>query len=302
VHSIIHDRRRNRASGVHVIDAVTRRTTEYSAKVIFVCASALESVRLLLNSADSHFKDGLANTSGVLGTHIMDHQWGIGASGELSGLPLADGYPSGFRPSVMMIPRFRNVPTQTQIFTRGYQTECSASRAGWQRGIAEVGLGAGLKHRLKNLGPWQAQFDANGECLPYADNTMRLNKSVVDAWGIPVPHFAVSYRENEAKMRADMAATCAEMIEAVGAKNVKLANETATPGISIHEMGGARMGRDPQTSVLNAYNQTHDVANLFLTDGACMTSSGNQNPSLTYMALTARACAHAVDQLRDGRI
>jgi len=302
VHSIIYDPTRNRASGVRVVDAVTRRSTEYSAKVLFVCASALESVRLLLNSADSHFKDGLANSSGILGTHIMDHQWGIGASGELSGLPLADGYPSGFRPSVLIIPRFRNVTTRNQTFTRGYQMECSGSRVGWQRGIAELGLGADLKNRLKNLGPWQAQFDANGECLPYADNTMRLNKSVVDAWGIPVPHFAVTYRENEAKMRADMAASCAEMIEAAGAKNVTLTTETAIPGISIHEMGGARMGRDPHTSVLNAYNQAHDVPNLFLTDGACMTSSGNQNPSLTYMALTARACAHAVEQLRDGRI
>jgi choline dehydrogenase-like flavoprotein len=301
VHSIIHDAARNRASGVNVIDAMTRRTTEYFAKVIFICASALESVRLLLNSTDTH-KDGLANSSGILGTHIMDHQWGVGASGELSGLPLSEGYPSGYRPSVMMIPRFRNVKAHDQNFTRGYQTECSASRTGWQRGIAEPGLGAELKNRLKNLGPWQARFDANGECLPYADNTMRLNKSVLDAWGIPVPHFSVTYRDNEAKMRADMAATCAEMMEAVGAKNVTLDSAAATPGISIHEMGGARMGRDPRSSVLNAHNQVYDVPNLFLTDGACMTSSGNQNPSLTYMALTARACAYAADQLKAGAI
>jgi choline dehydrogenase-like flavoprotein len=302
VHSVIYDSVRNRVTGVRVIDAVTRRTTEYFAKVIFVCASAMESVRLLLNSADPAFKEGLANSSGILGTHIMDHQWGIGATGDLPDLPREDGYPSGFRPSCMMIPRFRNVHAQDQAFTRGYQTEFAGNRVGWRRGIAEVGLGAQLKDRLKNLGPWTVYFDANGECLPYADNTVRLNKSVLDAWGIPVPHFSVTYRDNEAKMRADMAATAAEMIEAVGARNISLSREPSIPGISIHEMGGARMGRDPQTSVLNAFNQAHDVPNLFVTDGACMTSSGNQNPSLTYMALTARACAYAVDQLRDGKI
>jgi choline dehydrogenase-like flavoprotein len=302
VHSIIYDAKTHRVTGVQVIDAVTRRTTEYFAKVIFVCASALESVRLLLNSTSAAFPDGLANGSGILGTHIMDHQWGIEAAGELPDLPREGGYPSGYRPSVMMIPRFRNVTRREQTFTRGYQTEYSGTRVGWQRGLGEVGLGAALKGRLKELGPWNVTFDANGECLPYADNKVRLNKSVVDAWGIPVLHFSMTYRENEAKMRADMAVAMAEMAEAVGARNIRVIKESRVPGISIHEMGGARMGRDARTSVLNAHNQAHDIPNLFVTDGASMASSGNQNPSLTYMALTARACAYAVEQLKDRKI
>lgn len=302
VHSIIYDKSRNRVTGVRVIDAKTHRTTEYFARVIFLCASAMESVRLLLNSSTPEFNNGLANFSGVLGTHIMDHQWGVGASGDFPLLPREDGYSNGFRPSVMMMPRFRNVESQDQPFRRGYQVECAGTRIGWQRGISEVGVGADLKRRLMNMGPWNVSFTANGECLPYADNTVRLNRDVSDAWGVPVLHFAVSFRENEAKMRSDMAAASAAMLEAAGAKNIIVSDKSPVPGISIHEMGGARMGRDPKTSVLNSFNQAHDIPNLFVTDGSCMTSSGNQNPSLTYMALTARACDHAVDQMRQRKI
>ncbi len=301
-HSLIYDAAQNRVTGVRVIDANTRQTTEYFARVVFLCASAMESVRLLLNSSTPQFKNGLANTSAVLGTHIMDHQWRIGASGDLPSLPREDGYSNGFRPSVMMLPRFRNVRAHNQPYLRGYQVECSGTRVGWQRGISEEGVGAELKRRLMNMGPWNVSFSANGECLPYADNTVRLNPAVTDAWGVPVLHFAIRYRDNEAKMRSDMAATCSEMLEAAGAQNIAISQGPAVPGTSIHEMGGARMGRDPRTSVLNSFNQAHDVPNLFVTDGSCMTSSGNQNPSLTYMALTARACAHAVEQMRQHKI
>lgn len=297
VHSLIYDAEKRRVMGVRVIDAHTRRASEYYARVVFLCASALESVRLLLNSATSDFTTGLANSSGALGTYILDHHWGGGAMGLLPDLPVDPGYSNGYRPSGMIVPRFRNIQSNDQPFLRGYQLDCAGSRAGWKRGISEVGIGLELKSRLMNMGPWNFGFWGSGECLPYADNHVRLNHRVKDAWGIPVLHFAVTYRDNEAKMRADMANTAAEMLEAAGAKDIQITNQAGVPGIVIHEMGGARMGRDPKTSVLNGFNQAHDVPNLFITDGACMASGGNQNPSLTYMALTARACEYAVGEL-----
>ncbi|HEX4241301.1 MAG TPA: GMC family oxidoreductase [Steroidobacteraceae bacterium] len=298
VHSIIYDPRRRRVAGVRVIDAHTRATSEYRTRVVFLCASALESVRLLLNSATPEFGTGLANSSGTLGTHIMDHHWGGGASATFPDLPTEPGYSNGFRPCGVIVPRFRNLRAADQPFLRGYHLDGGGSRVGWKRGIAQVGLGADLKSVLKEMGPWTFWLSGNGECLPYADNCVRLNREVKDAWGVPVLHFAVSYRENETRMRADMAVCAGEMLEAAGAKDIKVFNEPDVPGLVIHEMGGARMGRDPATSVLNAYNQAHDLPNLFVTDGACMTSGGNQNPSITYMALTARACDHAVNELK----
>lgn len=302
VHSITYDSRRDRASGVAVIDARTHATKVYSARVVFLCASAIESVRVLLNSDSPRFPDGLANSSGVLGRYVMDHHGGGGAVGTLPDLPVDKGYNSGYRPSGMIVPRFRNVTSRHTGFLRGYHLDCGGSRQGWKRGITEPGIGVDLKRRLQEMGPWTFAFDGTGECLPYEDNHVRLDPQIKDAWGVPAIHFDVTYRENEARMRADMASTAAEMLEASGAKDIRVFNEPSVPGETIHEMGGARMGRDPKTSVLNAFNQAHDVPNLFVTDGACMTSGGNQNPSLTYMALTARACDYAVAQLKRGEI
>ena len=298
VHSIIYDPVQRRVTGVRVINTRTRRTTEYRARVLFLCASAFESVRLLMNSATSEFSNGLANSSGVLGTHVWDHHGGGGAEGVFPDLPLESGYSNGYRPSGMLVPRFRNLASNDQPFVRGYQLDCGGSRDGWSRGIQEAGIGVDLKRRLKEMGPWKFGFWGTGECLPYADNHVRLNRNVTDDWGIPVLHITVTFRENEAKMRGDMAVTSAEMLDAAGAKNIRISNVASIPGTEIHEMGGARMGRDPKTSVLNGFNQSHDIPNLFVTDGACMTSSGNQNPSITYMALTARACEYAVGELK----
>lgn len=302
VHSIIYDEKKDRVTGVRVIDTKTRKTTEYYARVVFLCASALESVRLLLNSKTSRFSDGLANSSGVLGRYVMDHHWGGGAEGVFPDLPVEAGYSNGWRPSGVIVPRFRNVKDKHPDFLRGYHMDCGGARAGWRRGITESGIGASLKDRLQEMGPWALGFGGTGECLPYEDNYVRINNDVTDIWGIPVLHFNVTYRDNETKMRADMAVTAAEMLEAAGAKNIAVYNDADTPGILIHEMGGARMGRDPKTSVLNAFNQAHDIPNLFITDGSCMTSGGNQNPSITYMALTARACDYAVKQMKQGKI
>ena len=301
-HSLIYDKTNHKVSGVRCIDARMGHEVEYRAKVVFLCASAFESVRMLLNSTDGGFPEGLANSSGTLGTHILDHQWGLGASGELPQLPRQPGYQNGFRPSVTLVPRFRNVDKHDTDFTRGYQLECAGYRSGWRRGIGQPGLGVELKNRLKDMGPWSLSMSAAAECLPYADNRLRLNPTVRDKWGIPVLHVSFAYRENEAKMRADIVAATGEMLEACGVKNIQVSDQPLTPGLSVHEMGGARMGRDPKTSVLNAFNQSHDLKNLFITDGSCMASSGNQNPSLTYMALTARACDHAVRQLQRGEI
>jgi choline dehydrogenase-like flavoprotein len=302
VHSLIYDKAGHRVSGVRCIDANTRQTTDYFAKIVFLCASAMESIRILFNSRTEQFPTGLANSSGILGTHIMDHQWGVGAGGDLPDLPRERGYRNGFRPSVMLVPRFRNVHKSDAPFSRGYHLECGGLRPGWKRMRHQVGIGEDLKRDLGDMGSWHLFFSAAGECLPYATNQVRINPEVSDAWGVPVLHFSFSYGKNEAKMREDMADTSAEMLEAAGAKNIRVDREPLTPGLSVHEMGGARMGRDPKTSVLNAFNQSHDLPNLFITDGSCMTSSGNQNPSLTYMALTARACDHAVRQLKTGEL
>jgi choline dehydrogenase-like flavoprotein len=302
VHSIIHDERLDRATGVRVIDAKTHATREYSGRVLFLCASSMESVRLLLNSATPRFPEGLANSSGVLGRYVMDHHGGGGASGTFAELPVDKGYYNGYRPCGMIVPRFRNVAGHGSSFVRGYHLDCGGSRAGWKRGIEEAGIGISLKNRLKEMGPWTFSFDGTGECLPYETNQVRLDSRVKDAWGIPVLHFDVRYRDNEARMRSDMAVSAAEMLEAARATDIRTYDAPVTPGSVIHEMGGARMGRDRKTSLLNAFNQAHDVPNLFITDGACMPSGGNQNPSLTYMALTARACDHAVNLLKRAKI
>lgn len=287
---------------MRVIDTETRATTEYFARVVFLCASAMESVRLLLNSATTALPAGLANSSGLVGHYLMDHITGGGASGILDGFDEGRRYSTGYSPGMLYMPRFRNVERAHPGFIRGYHMQGSASLPGWRRGTETPLLGAVLKETLRDPGPWRVGLSGCGECLPHFDNRMTIHQDKVDAWGIPVPHFDFDWDDNARAMRADMGVATAEMLAAAGVRDIRIHNRERPPGIDNHEMGGARMGRDPRTSVLNAYNQAHDIPNLFITDGACMTSAANQNPSLTYMALTARACDFAVRQLKAAKI
>ncbi|MGH7567688.1 MAG: GMC oxidoreductase [Gemmatimonadales bacterium] len=296
VRSVTYDARRARAAGVRVVDGRTRQELEFSGRLIFLCASALESARILLNSTSPRFSAGLANSSGELGRNLMDHPMGGGARGVIPGME--DHEVFGRRPNGIYVPRFRNVKSPHPDFLRGYGFQGGASRPGWSRGSSLPGFGAAFKHRLRTPGPWRFSLYGFGECLPRSTNYVEIDTGRVDAWGIPVLHVHCVWSDNERKMLQDMSVTAAEMLEAAGAKDITPFVEDNAPGLAIHEMGTARMGRDPKTSVLNAYCQAHDVQNLFVTDGAAMTSSGCQNPSITYMALTARAAAYAVDQLK----
>jgi choline dehydrogenase-like flavoprotein len=285
-------------TGVRVIDARTKVEYEYKAKVVFLCASALESVRILLNSKSSSFPNGLANRSGALGLGVMDHiKWG-GASGVLPGWE--DRQTIGNRPNGILVTRFRDLDAKSRHpdFIRGYQFQGGAGRQGWQSRMTEPGIGASFKSRLTRLGPWEVGLGAFGETLPRDENHARIHDTLRDAWGIPSLHIEASWSQNELNMHRDMSESAAEMLEAVGAKEIVKRTQPSVMGNTNHEMGGARMGRDKGTSVLNGWNQTHDVPNLFVTDGACMASTSCQNPSLTYMALTARAVSHAVDLLK----
>ena len=280
----------NRVTGVHVIDAQTRAQRVYSARVIFLCASALESARILLNS-------GIGNSSGQVGRNVMDHiKWG-GASGVFDGW--TDRRTIGERPNGVYVPRFRNVTSRYPDFIRGYGFQGGAGRAGWHAALHAPGIGPALKARLTELGPWSMSFAGFGEMLPREENRATLHPTLVDAWGIPSLHIECRWSDNELAIHRDMNVTAAELLDAAGAKHIEPSTSgPSTPGGTNHEMGTARMGRDPKTSVLNGWNQSWDVPNLFVTDGAAMTSSGCQNPSLTYMALTARACHYAVEQLK----
>lgn len=302
VHSIIYDKETQRAKGVRVIDRVSKESMEFYGKVVFLCASALGSTQIMLNSTSDVFPDGIANSSGVLGHYLMDHHFRVGASGQFEGY--GDKYYHGNRPNGIYIPRFRNLNEETKMdsFTRGYGFQGGASRSSWQRGIEMEGFGKELKNKLKDPGQWSFGMTAFGEVLPDYDNHAKLHPEKKDQWGIPQLEIDASIGENEEKMREDMAVTAAEMLEAAGGKNVNPYFGEYLMGEGIHEMGTARMGRDPKTSVLNRHNQAHEVPNLFVTDGSCMTSAACQNPSLTYMALTARAVDYAVDELKKGNI
>jgi len=296
---LVYDEQANRVTGVLVVDARTRETREYTARVVFLCASALESARILLNSATSRHPDGLANSSGQVGRNIMDHiKWG-GASGTFDGW--SDRQTIGQRPNGIYVPRFRNVTARHPDFIRGYGFQGGAGRAGWEAKARARGIGLAFKESLTRPGPWTMSFGGFGEMLPNPANRATLHPTLVDAWGIPTLHIEAAWSDNELAIHRDMNVTAAELLEAAGAKDIRPdARGPSTPGNTNHEMGTARMGRDPKTSVLNGWNQTWDVPNVFVTDGACMASSGNQNPSLTYMALTARACHYAVDAMKRG--
>ncbi|MGH7531462.1 MAG: GMC oxidoreductase [Gemmatimonadales bacterium] len=297
VRDLVYDPAKHRVTGVRIIDARSRAERVYTARVVFLCASALESARILLNSATPSFPDGLANSSGQVGRNIMDHiKWG-GASGAFDGW--TDRRVIGERPNGIYVPRFRNVTSRHADFIRGYGFQGGAGRGGWQRALRAPGIGPAFKARLRELGAWTMTFAGFGEMLPREENRATLHPTLVDAWGIPTLHIDCRWSENELAMHRDMNVTAVELLEAAGAKHIRPNTDgPSTPGNTNHEMGSARMGRDPKTSVLDGWSRAWDVPNLFVTDGAAMTSSGNQNPSLTYMALTARACAHAVEQLK----
>ena len=297
VNSVIYDDKTGKAKGVKVIDAETNEVTEFYAKVIFLNASALGSTFIMMNSKSDRFPNGLGNDSGELGHNVMDHHFKVGASGSYEGFE--DQYYKGRRPNGFYIPRFRNINAKTKRkdFVRGYGYQGSASRENWARGIKEMAFGADIKDQMFAPGEWRIGMTAFAEMLPYHENKVYLNDSVKDKWGQPTLTMDAEIKENELIMRKDMKASAVEILEAGGAKNVKPYESRYAVGLGIHEMGTARMGRDPKTSVLNAFNQIHTCKNVFVTDGAAMTSSACVNPSLTYMALTARACDHAVKEL-----
>ncbi len=295
VHSIVYDEERDRATGVRVIDRETMETLEFSSRIIFLCASTLESTRLLLNSATPRFATGLANASGELGKNLMDHCMGGGARGTVPGYE--DRTTSGRRPNGIYLPRFRNVKEQDSEFLRGFAFQGGAGRSGWGRGNDLPGFGAEFKHSLRTPGPWSFNFFGFGECLPQPSNYVEIDPVTTDKWGIPALKINCQWGDNERALLQAMSDSAVEMLEAAGVRDIAPYVYDLPPGLTIHEMGTARMGRDPATSVLNGLNQCHDVPNIFVTDGACMASSACQNPSITYMALTARAAAHAVDLL-----
>ena len=302
VHSLIYDEDRDVVTGARVIDAESREEVEFRGRLVFLCASALASTQILMMTTSPRFPAGLGNSSGALGHYIMDHHFKLGASGIVPGLE--DRYYHGRRPNGIYLMRFRNVDARTRHpdFVRGYGYQGGASREGWGRGISEEGFGVELKNRLRTPGRWRFSMTAFGEMLPRYQNYMTLDESVKDAWGIPAPRFHCTLGENELAMRRDMTAAGAEMLEAAGCTDVSTWEDVYRPGEGIHEMGTARMGRDPKTSVLNQWNQLHEVPNVFVTDGACMTSAACQNPSLTYMALTARAADYAVNAVTRGEL
>jgi len=296
VREIVYDKESRRATGVQVRDSVTMQDREFHAKVVFVCASAIGSTALLMNSVSERFPDGMGNDSGELGHNLMDHHFRAGASGSWEGDE--DRYYYGRRANGIYVPRYRNVGDDKRDYLRGFGYQGGASRKSWQRNVAEMDFGADLKEELTKPGPWTMGLGGFGETLPYHDNKMSLDNTTRDKWDMPVVVFDAGFRDNEKKMREDMMNDAAEMLESSGLKGVKTFDKECYPGTAIHEMGTARMGRDPKTSVLNGNNQIHAVPNVFVTDGACMTSASCVNPTLTYMALTARAADFAVGELK----
>ncbi len=293
---LLYDKDTRRARGVEVLDTETRQTIEYKAKVVFLCASAFNSTSILMRSATDVWPGGLGSSSGELGHNVMDHHFRAGASGRVEGF--GDKMVFGRRPNGFYIPRFRNLFGDKRGYTRGFGYQGNASREGWAREVAELGIGAPLKEALREPGQWTIGMTGFGEILPYHANRISLDWNTRDKWGQPVLVMDCEIKENEKKMRVDMMADAAEMLEAAGVKQVKPADAGYNFGRGIHEMGTARMGRDPKTSVLNAHNQVWEAPNVYVTDGASMTSGACINPSLTYMALTARAADHAVAELK----
>ena len=294
VNKVLYDEQKQKATGVEIIDTETKKTEEFYARIIFLNAATVGTTFILLNSTSSRFPNGLGNGSDQVGRNLMDHFKGLNVSGTVDGFE--EWVTFGRRPTPLYIPRFVNLKEQTTSYLRGYHLGAGAGRPRGRQGDATIG--EDLKQAMIEPGPWRMGIYGFGECLPYADNRVTLDTSKKDNWGRPVVAVDCEFKENEKAMFEDMKKTAAEMMEAVGFKNISVTATLSFPGNANHEMGTARMGNDPKTSVLNKWNQMHEVPNVFITDGSCMTSSAVQNPSLTYMALTARACDYAVNELK----
>ena len=297
VHEIIYDKNLRKATGVRVIDSNTKEVFDYKAKVIFLCASTVGSTSILMQSISERFPNGMGNDSGELGHNLMDHHFQVGADAIIEGIE--EKYYIGRKPAGFYIPRFRNIggDSNQKNYTRGYGYQGDASRGGVSKNALELGYGSDFKRSITKPGDWSIGMQAFGEILPYHENKMYLDQDDKDSWGLPKVVFDAEIKENELNMRKDMMQQAIEMFEAAGAKEIVPYDKKYIFGNGIHEMGTARMGDNPKNSVLNKHNQIHAVKNVYVTDGSCMTSSGNANPSLTYMALTARAVKHAIQEL-----
>jgi choline dehydrogenase-like flavoprotein len=296
VKEIIYDKDTKKAKGVRILDAENNQTYDYFSKIVFLNASALNSAWVLMNSATDVWPDGLGSSSGELGHNLMDHHFRVGAGGRMEGYD--DKYYYGRRPNGIYLVRYRNLYNDKRDYLRGFGYQGGAGRDGWGREIAEMNIGGAFKDALCEPGDWEMGLLGFGEMLPYHENKITLDKNVKDKWGLPVLSIDCEIKDNERRMRKDMMNDAAEMLTAAGVKDVYTYDNDYAPGMGIHEMGTARMGRDPKTSVLNGNNQVWDAPNVYVTDGACMTSASCVNPSLTYMALTARAADHAVRELK----
>ena len=300
VHSIIYDEKKGKATGVRVIDAHTKQATEYFAKIIFVNAATMNTNLVLLNSTSSRFPNGLGNDSGLLGKYIAFHNYRGTLYASMDGY--LDSYYYGRRPCAIMMPNFRNVYKQEMDFMRGYMTFYSVMRAGWGHDTDGPQIGEAYKEAISEAGPWVVYVQMQGETIPKETNHVSLSKDEKDAWGIPLLKMSVAYDDNDVKSMKDFMAQGTEMLTIAGCKNIGSHDTNQAPGLDIHEMGGVRMGKDPKTSLLNKWNQMHECQNVFVTDGSCMVSTSTQNPSLTFMAITARAANHAVEELKKGNL
>ncbi len=300
VHSVEYNNKTGRVDRVNVIDEQTLETREYKANMVFLCASTISTTQIMLNSISDAFPTGLANSSGALGHYLMDHIYNSSATGTFEGFE--DDYYRGQRPTGPCVPRWVNLGKQKEKHSRGYFLRGNSLRESVSYGLNDASFGADFKAAMRKPGPWKFRFGASGEMQPKYENHIRLHPELKDKWGIPQVVIDARWGKNDLLMMEAMADACVEMLEAVGAVDIHRQITDAPPGLAIHEMGTARMGRDANSSVLNAWNQAHDIPNLFVTDGACMTSSAHQNPSLTYMALSARAANFAADKYRRGEL
>jgi choline dehydrogenase-like flavoprotein len=299
VHSIIYDDSKGKAAGVKVIHRVTKAVTEYYAKIIFVNAATLNTNLILLNSTSNRFPDGLSNDNGLLGKYIAFQNYRGDITATFEGHE--DSYYYGRRPTAVMMPNFRNVHRQETDFKRGYMVFYTATRQGWGHGTTGPQIGAEYKDAITVPGKWGIYMMMQGETLPKENNNVYLSKTEKDQWGIPLLTTSVAFDENDDKLVKDFLQQGAEMLEKAGCKNISANdNKESNPGLDIHEIGGVRMGKDPATSLVNQWNQLHHCPNVFVTDGACMASTGVQNPSLTFMALTARAANYAIAEFKKG--
>lgn len=300
VHSVIYDDDSGKAIGVRIIDAITKETREYTARLIFLCASTLGTTQILLNSTSERFQNGFANSSDAVGRYLMDHLCFTGATGEIDGFK--DHYYIGRKPNSIYLPRFTNLKRDEEDFVRGYAYQGSGRRKGWNDRIGEKGFGADFKESFKTPGVWEINLEGYGEMLPDANNRVTLHKTRKDKWGMPQLHIDARFGDNDKKIRKAMMNEAENIMKRAGLTNIQTYNTEDSLGLGIHEMGTARMGRDPETSVLNGFNQCHDVDNVFITDGSAMASSACQNPSLTYMAFTARAVDYAATLMKQGSL